>query len=322
MTQASAAKRTISDFVAYAAVRMVVAVIQVMPLDMGDSLCRGLAWVVTGPIKIRRGITRENLDRVFADATESERDTLTRAMWHSLFLMGCEVAWAQRRLHLCNWPQYVRFRHNRAILRNLLRRRATVTVTGHFGNFEIGGYMIGLMGFQTTSIARRLDNRFIDRWVQRFRGAKGQHLVDKEGCAPEVERLLKRGGALSLLADQHAGEKGCWVNFLGTPASCHKALALFSLSSAAPMIAAYTRRIDERPMRFESGCVGIADPQDDPAGNCAGVEPLTRWYNDRLAEAIGMSVEQYWWLHRRWRTPPPRVLKRLQKRKEKRAVAA
>jgi KDO2-lipid IV(A) lauroyltransferase len=40
---------------------------------------------------------------------------------------------------------------------------------------------------------------------------------------------------------------------------------------------------------------------------------LTAWYNRRLAESIGASVEQYWWLHRRWRQPPPRVARRLAK---------
>ncbi|MEM9646388.1 MAG: lysophospholipid acyltransferase family protein [Planctomycetota bacterium] len=315
-------KKTIIDAVAYALVRGLVAVVQVMPLDMGSGLCRSLAWLLTGPIKIRSRTTDDNLARVFPDATTTQRAALKRTMWHSLLLMGCEVAWAQRRLHLCNWPRHVRFRNNKRMLQAMLSRRPTVTVTGHFGNFEIGGYMIGLMGFQTTSIARKLDNVHLHRWVERFRRAKGQHLVDKEGCAPEVERLLKNGGTLSLLADQHAGDKGCWVDFLGQPASCHKALALFSLSSGAPMLAGYTRRVGGRPLQFESGCVGIADPRGDSENHCKSVETLTCWYNDRLAETIGMSVEQYWWLHRRWRTPPPRVMKRIEKRRRAPAAAA
>lgn len=317
----NALRKTLVDAIAYAMVRFLVAFIQAMPVDMGDSMCRSLAWLLTGPIKIRKRITDENLARVFPDASPEQRDSLKRTMWHSLLLMGCEIAWAQRRLHLCNWKQHFRFRQNREIVRTMLSRRPTITVTGHFGNFEIGGYMMGVMGVRTTSIARKLDNEFIHRWVERFRSANGQDLVDKEGCAPEVDRLLQEGGALSLLADQHAGDKGCWVDFLGTPASCHKALALFSLSSNAPMMAAYTRRVDGRPMQFESGCLGLADPQDDVEGVCGGVEPLTRWYNDRLADAISMSVDQYWWLHRRWRTPPPRVQKRMAKQAAKRLAA-
>ncbi len=222
------------DFAAYLFVRLLVALIQTLPADMGNSMCRVLAWLASGPLQIRRRETDTNLAMIFPDADQASRRRLSRSMWHHLLLMVCEIAWAQRRLHLTNWSKHVRFRNQSDILAALLSKRPTVMVTGHFGNFEVGGYTVGLLGFSTTTIVRRLDNRFLDRWVQRFRRAKGQHMVDKEGCAPIVEEHLKNGGTLTILADQHAGPKGCWTRFMGVPASCHKALALFSLSSGAP----------------------------------------------------------------------------------------
>lgn len=302
------------ETLAYLLVRAIVATIQTLPLDMADRGCRGLAWLVVAGLGIRRRVTGENLRAVFPDATEDQRRRLERAMWHHLLLMVCEIAWAQRRLHLCNWYRHLRFRGNREMVECLLSGRPLVIVTGHFGNFEVGGYVTGLMGMPTTTIARKLDNRFLHRWVERFRQAKGQRMIDKEGCAAEVERHLRGGGTLSILADQHAGPKGCWVDFLGVPASCHKALALFSLTTEAPMMAVYTRRVDGRPMQFESGIVGVADPRDDREGACESVTTLTTWYNRRLAESVSLAVEQYWWLHRRWRTPPPPVARRLAKR--------
>lgn len=304
---------TAGDFAAYSIVRLLVAVIQTMPADMGDSMCRGMAAMATGPIKIRRRVTQQNLSRVFPHADQAARDETVYQMWHSLILMVCEIAWAQRRLHLNNWKQHVTFRGNRVMLKQLLGTRPTVLVTGHYGNFELGGYVTGLMGLSTLAIARKLDNRFLHRWVERFRGAKGQMLIDKNGCADEVERHLQNGGILSLLADQHAGDKGCWVNFLGAPASCHKGLALFTLSADAPMIVGSTRRVDGKPMQFEMSCMGIADPSNDDQQVCSSVKSLTEWYNGRLAETISQSVEQYWWLHQRWRQPPERVAKRLKR---------
>jgi KDO2-lipid IV(A) lauroyltransferase len=305
------ALRLSGDFAAYSLIRLLVAVVQTLPIDMGDAICRSLAWLASGPLRIRHQVTEENLKQVFPSASAESRRRLSLAMWHHLLLMVCEIAWAQRRLHLTNWHQHVTFRKNRTTLRCFLSDRPIVTVTGHFGNFEVGGYVTGMMGFGSLTIARKLDNRFLHRWVERFRGAKGQLMVDKEGCAGEVDRHLREGGTLSLLADQHAGDKGCWVNFLGVPASCHKALALFSLSSKAPMLAGCTRRIDGRPMQFEMRCIDVADPANDAQGVCTSVKALTEWYNQQLAVAINDSVEQYWWLHRRWRTPPPRVVKRM-----------
>lgn len=307
------AMSTAGDFAVYSAVRLLVAGIQTLPTDMGDRMCRALAGLATGPIKIRKRVTDENLAQVFPDSDSQSRAETTFQMWHSLLLMVCEIAWAQRRLHLNNWKQHVTFRQNRTMLKHLLGTRPTVLVTGHYGNFELGGYVTGLMGISTLAIARKLDNPFLHRWVERFRGAKGQMLIDKNGCAEEVDRHLREGGILSLLADQHAGDKGCWVNFLGVPASCHKALALFTLSADAPMMVGATRRVNQQPMQFEMLCTGVADPADDDQQVCHSVKSLTEWYNDRLAEAIEPAIEQYWWLHRRWRRPPERVAKRLQR---------
>ncbi len=309
------------DFAAYLLVRLFVACIQTLPLDMGDSFCRWVGWLASGPLRVRRTATENNLRQIFPHADARDRKRISLAMWHHLLLMVCEIAWAQRRLHRTNWSQHVRFRDNRKMLEYMLSKRPTVMVTGHFGNFEIGGYVSGLMGLSTLTIARRLDNPFLHSWVERFRGAKGQRMVDKDGCAVEVEQHLNSGGILALLADQHAGPKGCWVDFMGVPASCHKALALFSLSCDAPMLVASTRRVGGQPMRFELSCYGVADPLEEDARMCASVTSLTQWYNQRLAEAIDDAVEQYWWLHRRWRVPPEKVSKRLAKHRPAKLAA-
>jgi Kdo2-lipid IVA lauroyltransferase/acyltransferase len=313
-------RQTLVDFAAYGVVRSLIAIIQVMPTDMGDSVCRFLARIAGQTLGIRRGLTAENIARVFPKADSARRAALCDAMWHSLLLMVFEIAWAQRRLHRCNWSKHFAFSGNRLMLDALLSPRPCVVVTGHYGNFELSGYVTGLMGFETLAIARKLDNPFLDRWVRSFRGARGQYMVDKEGCAPEVDRHLQQGGILSLLADQHAGDKGCWVNFMGSPASCHKALALFSLSSGAPMVVAVTRRLRQTPMQFEISIAGFADPFSKPADPAfASVTSLTQWYNRKLAEGVSHGVEQYWWLHNRWRTPPAKVAQRMQQEKSQAA---
>ncbi|MEM1226971.1 MAG: lysophospholipid acyltransferase family protein [Planctomycetota bacterium] len=305
------------DGASYVVVRGIVAVVQVMPLDMGDHFSRLLATLLTGPLPIRRAAIQTNLDRVMPTLSLAQRHRLVWSMWHHLMLMVCEIAWAQRRLHRANWKYHFRYKNNRESLAHLLSGRPMVMVTGHFGNFEVGGYMNGLMGVRSTTIARQLDNRFLHDWIECFRSSKGQDMVDKVGCAPIVDRHLRDNGVLTLLADQHAGDKGTWVDFCGVPASCHKALALFALTSDAPMLAVYTRRIDHRPMQFEIGMTASVDPLGDHGGACDGVASLTDWYNRELESMIQLAPEQYWWLHRRWRRPPTKVAKRLAKKRER-----
>lgn len=314
----SVAKRSwkvnLADAAAYGVLRLVVAVIQTLPLDMGDRACRWLAAIAGGKLRVRRRTFDGNVEKVFPDASDASRQRLCREMWHSLFLMAMEIAWADRRLHRCNWSEHFAFGDNREMLSLLLSDRPCISVSGHFGNFEVAGYVTGLMGLRTLAIARTLDNPFLDRWVKRFREAKGQFIVDKSGCATTVDRHLQNGGILAMLADQHAGNRGVWQPFMGVPASCHKALALFVLGGKVPMAVVNTRRIGGRPMRLQTCVDGILDPGKDPEHPALeSVDTLTRWYNDRLAEGVAVAVEQYWWLHRRWRSPPRRILKKLAK---------
>lgn len=300
-------RKRLQHLLEYGAVRIVIAILQTLPEVTADRFCRVLAWLLSDALGVRHQTVEANLQRVFPEHPPERRRALRLQMWHHLLLMMCEIAWAPRRLHRCNWKQHIRFERTPWVLRHLLSPRPLVIVSGHFGNFEMGGYITGLMGVSTTTIARNLDNPYLHRYVTRFRAAKGQHMVDKQGCAPQIDRHLSEGGILSLLADQHGGDRGCWVDFLGHPASCHKALALFSLTSRAPLMVGFTVRAG-RPMQFVQGVAGLVDPvAGDP--ETGGVRPLTTWYNDRLGELVQRYPDQYWWLHRRWRPKPKRKRK-------------
>lgn len=302
------ATRTAVDAAVYVVVRTLRCAVEIVPLDVCDRVATFLAFVVTHVVPIRRKVIEENLRLVLPDATASERRALTRSMWRHLLLMVCEIVLAQRKVHDTNWREHVRIPRKRQLVRWLLDERPRLVVSGHHGNFEFASLFVGVMGFRSYAIARDLDNPFLHRYVTRVREAKGQFMLPKEGSAPIVDDLLARGELLALLGDQYAGPKGCWVDFLGQPSSCHKALAVFTLSGGAPMMVSGARRL-EKPLLFEIGLEDVADPAALPAG-VRGVRELTAWYNDRLSRMILRDPGQYWWLHRRWKgTPPARAMK-------------
>ena len=96
--------------------------------------------------------------------------------------------------------------------------------------------------------------------------------------------LLAAGGILTLLADQHAGDKGCWVNFFGRPASTHKVVALLTLTNETPMAVCFCQRGD-RPLKYRLGADRTLDPRTMPA-ELASVPALTAWYTGQLEEII------------------------------------
>jgi len=300
--------RQLKDWLVYLLVRFFVCFIQAVSPETCRILSRWLALLACDVIGLRRSTVDDNIRHVYPDATAEQRRDLARRMWEHLFLMVCEIAHAPRKIHETNWRKYIRIPGQRQAIGYLLDQRPLVLVSGHFGNFELTSYVLGLLGFPTYAIARKLDNPFLDRYVNRFRSANGQFILPKDGSAAQVDAVLRSGRAIALLGDQSAGPKGCWVDFLGRPASCHKAVALFTLVSGAPLLVCYGRRYGG-PMEVELGVEAIADPLRG-GDELAGVKPLTRWYNAALERIILADPDQYWWVHRRWKGDPARRRRR------------
>jgi KDO2-lipid IV(A) lauroyltransferase len=299
-------RRKVTDWLAYIVVRCVICAIQSVSLETCERVCSVMAAIIDRT-PLRRDVIDPNVRLVFGELEPRFATALRVSMWRHLLLMICEIAHAPRKIHRTNWRDHFYVRDKDAGLSLIMDSRPTVLVTGHFGNFELAGFVNGLFGLPSTTIARPLDNPHVNKFITEFRSLGGQHMLPKDGSSAPVQEILALAGTLALLADQHAGGKGVWVDFFGYPTSCHKALALFVLSSKAPMVVCYNRRL-RHPLQFEMGITGIADPLV-PSEQLESVKELTRWYNLQLENAIRLAPEQYWWLHRRWREVPARKTK-------------
>jgi KDO2-lipid IV(A) lauroyltransferase len=291
------------DFCVYMILRALIAVVQALPIEACDKGAQVLATVFTRFVPVRRRVVDDNLRQAFPNLSAEERRAIAWQMWHHLLLMMAEIAQTPRKIHETNWKEHSHIVNQELFVRTLLSGRPLVLISAHYGNFELGGYLMGLFGFPTYTVARPLDNVYLDRFVNDFRGRTGQYILDKTGSSEEIQRVLARGGILTLLGDQHAGKKACWVDFFGRPASTHKAVALFSLGNRAPTMVSYTRRLT-KPLHYEVGPEAICDPCD-PDFQMGSIPLLAQWYTTHLETLIRRSPEQYWWLHKRWKGQPP-----------------
>ena len=299
------------DYAVYLVVRVILCAVQALPLRHCERVASTLGFIAHSVFKIRRQITLDNLQHAMPELSEHHRSLIARQMWTHLFTMLFEVAHARRRMHRTNWRNYVKVDDQQRIVNLMLNDRPTVLVSAHFGNFEIAGYVSGLLGFPTYTIARALDNPYLNTYLTDFRAANGQYIVDKDGAAYDVDNVLKHGGTLALLGDKHAGPKGLWAEFLNRPASCHKAIALFSLGKNAPMMVIAAVR-DAGMLEFHMKTNTPFDPEES-SKILPTVYGVTRWYNDELAQMIRQYPSQYWWLHRRWKGKPRGSRKRMRK---------
>lgn len=292
------------DYAAYVVVRAFLCVVQALPLETCEAWATRFAWALWHVARLRRGVIEENLGIAFPRSSPAERERIALSMWRHLVVMIAEIAHAPRKLHRTNWRQHSSFPDMQRLARQLLDRRPTIFISAHLGNFEMGGYLLGLHGFETYTIARTLDNKFLDRWINNFRGATGQHILSKQGSGGEIQRVLGSGGTLVLLGDQNAGRGGLWVDFFGKTASTHKAVALFTLGAEAPTAVCAALRTG-RALQFEMLVADLVDPLDGRQ-ETANARTVTEWYTGRLEELIRRAPGQYWWVHRRWKGEPKR----------------
>ncbi|MGI9244669.1 MAG: lipopolysaccharide heptosyltransferase II, partial [Verrucomicrobiales bacterium] len=148
-----------------------------------------------------------------------------------------------------------------------------------------------------------LSNPYLDRLIRHRREKNGTHLFDRsEGFYGPI-RHLKEGGALGVLVDQHAGDKGVWCPFFGRLASTSNLAPLLSLRAGAVMLplGLYTVGL----ARWEM----VVHPPVDPEATGTGkIEALTAVMNTHVADMIRDSPRDWFWVHNRWKTPRPNFL--------------
>jgi KDO2-lipid IV(A) lauroyltransferase len=219
-----------------------------------------------------------------------------------LCMLFVEVLFTTRLVHLETWHKHIELENFREVVRLLTTGDGLILLTGHYGNWEILGYMLATLGFNTTSIARPLDNPYVNDWLLGVRERQGQRIIDKKGATTEVAPLLSRGGAVGFIADQNAGPKGLFVDFFGRKASTYKSIGLLAMEYDVPVVIGYARRVSGR-FHFRVGVQDIIYPadwkaQDDP------LRYITQRYTKGIEDIVRQDPGQYLWVHRRWKTRP------------------
>jgi KDO2-lipid IV(A) lauroyltransferase len=293
------------DYAVYLLVRGIVGLAQRLTMRQSYALADGLAKLLYRLDERHRRVAMENLAHAFGDRyTEAERDAIVRGVYRHFCRMIMEMLHIPRRLNLLTWRRYIRLVGHEPVLDRLLRGGPVIMLSGHFGNWEMAGYTFGAMGFPPSSVARTLDNPYLDRFLRRFRENTGQRMITKKGGYDDMLEVLRNGGVLSFLADQDAGERGMFVEFFGRPASTHKAIALLAIEYNAPIVVGYARRLGDE-FRYEVGCADLIEPSDW-SGESDPVRYITQRYSTALERLIREAPEQYLWLHRRWKNQPRR----------------
>ena len=288
------------QYVIYLMTRAIECAVRITPLDVGMRIGRALGLLVWCLDRRHRRVALGNLRLVYGDrlSRRAARRLARRSFTH-MGAVSVEGLYFHRLVTEETLDRHVAVQ-GYGVLRDLvLAGQGTIVVTGHLGNWELAGHVSSVLGFPPFSVARPPSNPFLARRLREIRGASGQELIDKRGAMAAMEEVVASGGILGFLADQHAGHSGVWVDFLGHPASTHKAIALLALTLHAPILVLVTYRVGRGffyVIRIEAK-IDPADFADDPAA----VQHITQRFTDALGRAILDHPDQWLWAHRRWR---------------------
>jgi len=297
-------RKRVTDWLVYVAVRTLICVVQALPLSRGYALARLLARFAYLVDRRHREVAFENLRRALPGRySERELRELVLAVYEHFASVIIEIAHIPRLFRPRNWHRYVRIIEPGPAVDRLLAGGPVILATAHLGNWEMIGYVLAAFGFRPQSVARPLDNPYLERLVKRFRTRTGQGIIYKRGAVDQVSEALRADKVVAFLLDQDAGRRGVFVDFFGRPASTHKAMALLALQFDAPILVGFACR-SGTALRYEAWVEQIIEParyrnEPDP------VHAITQAYAAAVERAVRRRPEQYLWLHRRWKHSPP-----------------
>lgn len=292
----------VTEWLAYAVLRVLVAVLGLLSVEANLRFARFLGRCLWRVYARGRGRALENLRASFPEKDAVWIESVAKRSFEQIAMLAVDVLMTPRWVRRDCWHQYSTYKNVERAKWMMQEGRGLLLVTGHYGNFEIIGYLFSLFGFKIHSVARPLDNRFVDRYLRGIRERAGQRIIDKTGAAELMALAPEQGISLGLVADQDAGRKGIFVEFFGRKASTFKSIALLAATREMPIVVGYARRVGNR-FFFEVGVTRILYPeewadQDDP------LQWITAEYTKAIEQFVREDPTQYWWVHRRWKTRP------------------
>lgn len=266
-----------------------------LPLSWVRALGWLLGWILYLAVTPRRRIVRVNLDQCFPQWTREQRAALVPRVF-----IRFAQAWLDRSWLWHGKPEVVRQRLNlTGALPELEGEGPVVMFAPHFVGMDAGWTAV------TQQVPRRFTgiytdqaDKVVDAWMlkgrQRFETARPFGRADG---VKAIVSALRGGAALYLLPDMNFGpEESIFVPFYGVPAATVPSLSRFARLGRAKVVPVVARMT-------KAGYDITVMPAwaDYPTGNLEGDTALM---NRRLQDYIDQMPDQYYWVHKRFKTRP------------------
>ena len=300
------ASLTLSHYAEYYGLRGAVAALGRLSFETAGRVGERIGSLGYWPLGVRRAVVERQVRAAFPEAAEPEVLRIARASYAHLGRTTIETALmprfdASQILGLFQgidgWDVVERAR---------ARGKGILFVSGHLGNWELGGSFIAANGMPLEAVARRMQNPLFDTYITQTRRRIGMEVIHDADAVRRVPRATREGHGVAMLVDQGAvGLASSWVPFFGRLAKTPRGPAVFALRLDAPIVFAVAIRQPggRYVMHFEEVPVSPTGDRE------ADVEQIVKDYTNTLERWVRRYPAQYFWHHRRWKhqrpdTPP------------------
>jgi len=177
--------------------------------------------------------------------------------------------------------------------------KGVIFITGHCGNWELMAVYVSMNLTRVKIVARKQDNRYINRFIERTREKYGNLVIYKEGALKKLLSSLKKGEAVGILMDQSViRTEGIVVPFLGKDAYAMKTPAILARKTGTPVVPVFIRRTGNGHHLIE---IGEEIPLAVSADSEAALRQDTINFMKPIEEYIKKYPSDWLWIHRRWK---------------------
>ncbi len=246
-------------------------------------------------MRSRAKVVRRNLELCFPEMSDAEREYLVKKILKNTGMMMIETAiswWASDR-QLRRRVTYEGLEHLEAAK---AKGKGVILLTGHFTSMEIGGRLIML---QTPAYVmfRHLKNPLFNAVMMRSRIYHSEGIVMRDDVRAML-RALRKNKVVWYAPDQDFGPRNSiFAKFFGVTAATIPATARMVKMTGAEVVPFVPKRNSDGSYHIQIFPAWEAYPSGDDIVDAQRI-------NDWIESQIRQMPEQYFWLHRRFKTQP------------------
>jgi KDO2-lipid IV(A) lauroyltransferase len=283
------------------AIRMLLSLLKLMalmPYGLVASLGDALGWLLYKFPSRRRHIVRVNLAQCFPDLSDEKREEMARQHFRHAIRSYVErsIQWfgsSQKLEKLIEVDSEIDL--------NLGLQRPTILLGFHFVALEAGAIFISrVLKRQVCGLYQPFSDPLVDDAARTARTRLGGEIASRANGARTALRWLREGKLVMLASDMDFGVRNsAFVPFFGVPACTLTSVGRLAAAAGAQVVP-FTVEVLPRHKGYR---LKIFKPWDLYPSGCDHSD--ARRMNGFLEDQISLMCEQYYWMHRRFKTRPP-----------------